>query len=88
MLIIQEQIPFEMKILVEYSKKQNAFHRTTEKEREQNETFLREIGEQSDYTVIGIFESIELADKFIEENYELIKNCRMYKNDEGECFII
>lgn len=74
---------FEMKILVEYSKEQNAFHRCTLVERMKSEFKLKQIGIKSTYLVIGEFETYEDADEFINDNYDLIKNCNMYKDKNG-----
>lgn len=76
------------KWVVEYSKSQNAFHRSTVVERNMNEEYCRKEGIISDYLALGFFDNIKDADKFIDENYELVKNCRMYKNQTGQMFAI
>lgn len=77
-----------MKILVEYSKEQNAFHRCTRLERMKNEFVLKQRGIKSTYDIIGEFDSCEEADEFINNNYALIKNCRMYKDKSGQLHAI
>lgn len=77
-----------MKVLVEYSKEQNAFHRCSFVEREQNELLLSKSINASTYKVIGEFNDYDSADKFISENYDLIKNSRMYKDDKGILYAI
>ena len=70
-------------IVVEYSKSQNAFHRSTEEERVTNEAVNK-----SDYEVVDTFHSYKEADRFIEANYENIKEFGYYKNKNGELFIV
>lgn len=77
-----------MKILVEYSKKQNSFHRCTRVERMKAEYLMRQKGQASTYDIIGEFDTYEEADQFINDNYELIKNCRMYKDKSGQMYAI
>lgn len=77
-----------MKILVEYSKEQDAFHRCTKAERMKNEFIMKQKGVKSTYNIIGEFDTYEEADMFINDNYELIKNCRMYKDQNGNLHAI
>lgn len=72
-----------MKIVVEYSKSQNAFHRSTEQERVKNER-----QHKSDYEVVADFGSYEDADKFIAENYDSIKQFGYFKNQKGELVLL
>lgn len=74
--------------LVEYSKRQNAFHVCTPEERIEANAICERNGTESSYEVIGEFEYRDDADKFIDENYDIVKNCRMYKNKEGQLFAI
>lgn len=62
-----------MKIVVEYSKEQNAFHRCPESESK----------ESNGYVQIASFDSYEDADEFIKTNYENIKNGGYYEDGEG-----
>jgi hypothetical protein len=77
-----------MKILVEYSKEQNAFHRSTTQERIKNEFRCKQRGIKSTYIVLVECDSYDEADDFISENYDLIKNCSMYKDKEGNLHAI
>ncbi|MEK6884411.1 MAG: hypothetical protein AABY22_32565 [Nanoarchaeota archaeon] len=77
-----------MKIIVEYSKSQDAFHRSTEKERLKNEKICSARGIKSDYEIIGEFSNYDEADVFIKENYDLIKKCRMFKDQNGKLYAI
>lgn len=74
--------------LVEYSKSQNAFHVCTWQERNEANAQCGRLGHKSDYEILGEFDEIEEADIFIDENYELIKSCRLYKDKIGNMFAI
>lgn len=77
-----------MKIVVEYSKEQNAFHRSTDIERSYNEKRLIQTGKASTFKVIGEFVNYDMADEFINKNYLLIKTCGLYTDKEGKIFAI
>ncbi len=53
-----------------------------------NEFVLKQRGIKSTYDIIGEFDSCEEADEFINNNYALIKNCRMYKDKSGQLHAI
>jgi hypothetical protein len=52
------------KVLIEYSKKQNAFHRCTPEERAHNDRQARERGYEPDYEIVGEFDTYKAAGDF------------------------
>lgn len=75
------------KIVVEFSLSQKCFHRYTVDEMLfQNQRNMMQ-RKQTDFLPIAIFETIELADEFIELTRDMIKDYPLYESFNGS-FIV
>jgi hypothetical protein len=75
-------------IFVEFSFAQKAFHKSTIVEMIKNNYKNVLARRQTDYVPIGVFDSHDEADEFINANNDKIKDFSMYRSAMGETIVI
>lgn len=80
-------IPLFDHIVVEFSLSQKCFHVETIKQMLDNNQINMERRKQTDYIPIGIFKNRDLADEFIQQTKDRIKDYTLYTNTTGETLI-
>jgi len=78
---------FKQYFVVEFSLSQRCFHKHTVEQMLETNQFNMMKRKQTDYIPVGIFPTNELADNFISEAKEVVKDYSMYTGTDGKTMV-